>query len=257
MGYSLARLRVALRDRRGRRPNRVVLANALGLPDAVHAASLRRPAGARVPRRSRRLSDPRRGDRLPEQYAATLELPVELNSPVRSLTAEDGGSSSSWTKDGSTPTRSSSRPGPSRCRGCPRSRPLSPGDLSRTAPATGDRATSRGGSSSSVAATPASRSRRSCRRRTGCTRRWLAPDAAAAAVPRPRSLLVADEDGSDQEDPSTRASGAACSDRDTLGRLAPARSIERHGVELRPRAVGGIGANAPVRRRQPARRGCR
>ena len=77
-----------------------------------------------------------------EQYAATFELPIEFDSPVRSLTP--GGrrrSCSRSTGGGSSPTRSSSPPARSSGRACRQSPPGSPARSSRrTAPATAGRA---------------------------------------------------------------------------------------------------------------------
>ena len=81
-----------LRDAGRRRVHRRHLAVALGLPGAVHAAPVRRPARAGVPGRARRPPVARRGGRVPRAVRVrTFELPIELDSRVRSLTAADGG----------------------------------------------------------------------------------------------------------------------------------------------------------------------
>ena len=56
------------------------LAESLGLARPLHAAPLRRAAGARLPRRPGRVPDARRGDHHLEQYAARFQLPIVLES---------------------------------------------------------------------------------------------------------------------------------------------------------------------------------
>ena len=90
-------------------------------------------------RRSRRLSQPRRGDRVPRELRRALRPAVALGNEV--VRRQRGRRSVSSSRTGrSRPTRSSSRPGPSRCRASRvRGRPR-PEWFRRTAPATAARA---------------------------------------------------------------------------------------------------------------------
>ena len=69
----------------------------------------------------------------------------------------------------------------------------------------------------------------------------LAPDAASTESPRPRPVLVADEDGSAQQDGRVAAWSASCEHRDTLIGSSPRELRQRYGVELKPRAVDASG----------------
>ena len=232
------------------------LAGALGLAHPVHAAPLRRASRPSVPRRSRRLPDARRGGRLPGGVRGHVRAPVELQAPSGSLTTDRrDGSSSNSTAGQSRPTRSSSPPARSRRRTCRARRRARAGGL----PVHSDRlphgrATSpRGPCSSSAAATPASRSRRSSRRRTRCV---LA--VGSRQKPLPQRLLGRDlfwwltKPGLINKTVDSRI-GRRSQDRDTLIGSSPRELTRRYGVELKPRAVGAVRAHGPLRRRQRAR----
>ena len=153
---------------------RVCLARALGVAHALHAPALQRAAGASVSGRPGRLPDPRRGDRLPRA------LRRDLRAADR---AEQRGQEARAGRRRALPPRGRRtddhrRPGRGRDRSLPdavraearreaRRRCLP--DARRRLPQAGRGAA--GTCSWSVAATPASRSRRSFRRRTrSCSR---------------------------------------------------------------------------------------
>ena len=163
-----------------------------------------------------------------ERYAETFELPIELNSEVAKLERGDDGRFR-LEVDGRTivPTRSSSRPGRSRCRTC-RSSPSSSVRMSsrRTPWAIDGRTTfPRAPSSWWVAATPAFRSRRSSRYAQGRALGRFPAEAAASAAARARSLLVAHQGANSRQDgrltPGPEAKHARHADR-----LEPTRAPE-------------------------------
>ena len=184
-------------------PSRRPLGGALGLAAAVHARALRQPSRARLPGRPGPVPGSGRGRRLSERLRPT--------SICRSSWTA-GSARSAATTDGyvvelddrhTRPTRSWSPPARSRCRSCRRSRSGSVRrSCSSTAPPTGARRRSpKAACWWSVAATPASRSPRSWRRsREVAPVDRVAPDAAAAAHPRPRPVLVPRQDGADPQD---------------------------------------------------------
>ena len=108
-------------DPRARRRGRSRLARALGLADPLHAAPLQRAARLGFPWRSRRLPDPRRGDRLPRALRRDLRASgqAERRGRASSGVATTAASASTSKEGSSWPTRSSSPPGRSRRPTCP------------------------------------------------------------------------------------------------------------------------------------------
>ena len=140
------------------------VAEPMGLASPVHAAPVRQPARAGVPRRSRRLPDARRGDRLSRALRGDLRAPGRAEQR-RALADREGRQVRGRTRrpaDRSRPGRRGHRPVPGAARAgvCRRSRAGGVPDAQHRLPA--GRATSRRERfSSSAAATPASRSRKS------------------------------------------------------------------------------------------------
>ena len=130
------------------------------------------------------------------------------------------------------------------------------GRSSSTAPPTGRRRTCRRGACWwSAAATPASRSPRSCRLRTRSHLvDRLPPDAAAAADPRPRPVLVARRNRADPKKTVDSRIGRRMQDRDTLIGSSPRAAPAPRRAISRPRAVGAAGRTVELRRRHDARR---
>ena len=80
----------AVPDLRARRRHRYRVARALGLTDALHTASLQRPARDAFPRRPRRLPDPRRRDRLPRALRRDLRASGRAEQRDRATRARRG-----------------------------------------------------------------------------------------------------------------------------------------------------------------------
>ena len=128
--------------------------------------------GPRLPGRPGPLPGPRRGRRLPDRLRPPLRPAGRAGQPASARSA--GRTAPTWSSSTTAPTRptrSSSPPGRSRCRSSRRSPSGSTRTWSSsTAPSTGRRRRSRTGRCSwSAAATPASRSPRSCRARARST----------------------------------------------------------------------------------------
>ena len=91
-GLPPAAARAAVRDPRCQRARRRRVAVAMGLPAAVHAGPLRRPAGDAVPGRPACLPDQGPGGRLPRGLRPHFELPVRTGVKVDRVQATPDGS---------------------------------------------------------------------------------------------------------------------------------------------------------------------
>ena len=230
-----------------RRLGRPRLARALGLAGPVHAAPLRRPARAAVPRRPRRLSDPRRGDRLPRAVRGDVRAAGrarQRGALGSSVETTDGSCLDVDGRRRSRPTRSSSRPGPFQVPRVPAlaGRPRAgrvPDAQHRLPPARGR--ARRDACSSSAAATPASRSRRSSPRRHDV---HLA--VGSRQTPLPQRLLGRDlfwwltKLGLLDKTVESRLGRRAARPRHA-DRLEPARARRATASQLQPRAVDADG----------------
>ena len=119
IGHFLGRAGQAVRDPRGRGLRRFRLAEPLGLARPLHAAPLRRAAGARLPRRPGRVPDARRGRCLSRAVRGALRAADRALEP--GPLAEQGGRrvrARRGRAGGSRPTRSSWPRARSRCRTC-------------------------------------------------------------------------------------------------------------------------------------------
>ena len=214
------------------------MAHSLGLARALHAASLQQPSRAAVSRQPEGYPGRDEVVKYLEEYASTFELPVQLDSPVQTVTRVAGG----FLLDLGTRTIEAQQvvvaTGPFQTPKVPAFASISPPMSCRcTALATSVRATfPKEPSSSSEEATRASRSPKSCRQRTGFT--WPL----GLARPLPQRLLGRDlfwwltKTGLIEKTVESRI-GRRAQDRDTLIGSSP-RGVKGRGVIVQSRVVG-------------------